>query len=164
MSDLTVDPSLLMTRAAKFRDAATEQVAAGSLDQSQSESDIAAFGEINAVLHEQFRMVKDLQARSWAGLGNEHDAHAANLSSAARGYSNTDDLNARTLRSAPEGVVTCGTGPQDNSSRPGPSQIAPRPPGMPMPEPPGGYRTGTVPPEVTKGPPPPFVPSCPTEP
>ena len=164
MSDLTVDPSLLVARAAKFRDAATEQVAAGSLDQSQSESDIAAFGEINAALHHQFRMVKDLQAQAWAGLGKEHDVHAAKLLTAARGYGTTDDVNAQGLRAVPEGAVTCGTGPHDNSSRPGPGAPQLRPPGMPMPEPPGGHTTGTVPPGVTKGPPPPFVPSCPAEP
>lgn len=143
---MTVDPSLLQARAAKFHDAATEQVVAGSLDQSQSESDIAAFGEINASLHHQFRMVKELQAQAWAGLGKEHDMHAEKLSSAARGYGNTDGLNAQTLRAVPEGAVTVQCGPPPG---PGPGVRVGRPPMAPpgetfVPSPPGTPR-GEVP-------------------
>ncbi|WP_157680480.1 type VII secretion target [Mycobacterium dioxanotrophicus] len=107
---MNVDPSLLVVRAAKFSDAATDQITAGSVDRSQTESDIAAFGEINAILHEQFRTVKALQAQSWAGLGKDHELHAEKLSAAARGYGNTDDANGQALRTVPEGSDTQPSG------------------------------------------------------
>ncbi|WP_454793761.1 type VII secretion target [Mycolicibacterium lutetiense] len=98
MSELNVDPSLLLARSGQFRKAGSEQAQAGALDDSQTESDIAAFGEINAALHDSWRQVRALQARSWSGLGREHDEHGDNLTTAARGYEGTDVVNNQMLR------------------------------------------------------------------
>ncbi|MEX3645226.1 type VII secretion target [Mycolicibacterium porcinum] len=98
MSNLDVDPSALLARSQTFRAAADEQVQAATYDQSQTESDIAAFGEINAALHDSWRAVRARQAQSWTGLGREHDQHGDNLTTAARGYVGTDVVNNQTLR------------------------------------------------------------------
>lgn len=98
MSELNVDPSLLLARSGQFHEAGNEQARAGALDDSQTEADIAAFGEINAALHDSWRQVRARQAQSWTGLGREHDEHGDNLTTAARGYQGTDDVNNQMLR------------------------------------------------------------------
>jgi hypothetical protein len=98
MGDMDVDPSVLLARSGKFREAAEGQVQAGAHDQNQTESDIAAFGEINAALHDNWRAARARQAQSWSGVGREHDEHADKLVTAARGYEGQDEVNAQMLR------------------------------------------------------------------
>ena len=98
MSNLEVDPSVLLARSGKFRAAADEQMQAGTHDQGQTDSDIAAFGEINVALHDSWRAVRARQAQSWTGLGRAHDEHGDNLTTAARGYEGTDVVNNQMLR------------------------------------------------------------------
>src|SRR5687767_10331868 len=97
MAELEVDPDTLQARAATFRDAGAEQVQAASSGLAGTEKDIAAFGEINAMLRDQWRDVKTRQAQSWQSLGNAHDDHGDNLTTAARGYAGTDVVNAQAL-------------------------------------------------------------------
>ncbi|MBU8817567.1 hypothetical protein EB74_11595 [Mycobacterium sp. SWH-M5] len=97
MAELEVDPDALKARAATFREAGTDQVRVASSNLSTTESDIAAFGEINAMLHDQWRDVKARQAQSWQSLGSAHEGHGDNLTTSARGYEGTDEVNRQSL-------------------------------------------------------------------
>lgn len=97
MAELEVDPSTLKASAATFRDAGAEQLQVGAYDAAGIDADVAAFGEINAMLHGPWRDVKERQSQSWQGLGRQHDEHGDKLVTAANGYEGTDVVNAQSL-------------------------------------------------------------------
>lgn len=98
MADLTVETSALVRRAGSFTAAGEEHRRAGALDGAGTEADIAAFGEINAVLHDGWRTLKSAQSQAWTGLGASHEEHAEKLSGNARGYETTESAGAAQLR------------------------------------------------------------------
>ena len=98
MDDLTVETGALRARGGAFTSAAADQRRAGALDAAGTEADIAAFGEINAVLHDGWRTLKSAQSQAWTDLGPRHEEHADKLSAAASGYEATESVGAAQLR------------------------------------------------------------------
>jgi Excreted virulence factor EspC, type VII ESX diderm len=86
VGEMNVETSQLHSQAARFGEAAADQRRAAMLDEMGVEEQIAAFGEINAGLHDAWRSAKAAQARAWVEHGRRHDEHAAKLVTAANGY------------------------------------------------------------------------------
>ena len=97
MTELSVDTAALGARSASFKTAGEDHARAGALDPLGVEADIAAFGEINTVLHDGWRTLKARQSEAWQGLGQRHIEHGDKLSSAAVGYSTTEENSTRDL-------------------------------------------------------------------
>lgn len=90
MADLRVDSADLRSRAATFDGVAQEQSSSASLAQSGVEADIAAFGEINAALHDPWRAANALKEQAWGDLSRRNSEHADRLRASAAGYDDTD--------------------------------------------------------------------------
>ncbi|MGD9622311.1 MAG: type VII secretion target [Mycolicibacterium sp.] len=100
MADLRVETAGLRSHAATFDAVAEEQRAGASLAQSGVESDIAAFGEINAALHEPWRTANAMKEQAWNDLSRRNSEHADKLRANASGYDDTDASNSGLLGSA----------------------------------------------------------------
>lgn len=102
MADMTVDTAALRQRAASVNELGEEQKRAGSLSQTTVESDISAFGEINAALHGPWREVKERQERAWSELGDRSQEHAEKLGLSASGYDGTEAAGQASLQTPNE--------------------------------------------------------------
>lgn len=99
MADLKVETDELHHRAATIQGVGQDHVAAGAFDEAGVESTIGAFGEINQVLHDDWRGVKAAQSRAWVASGQAHSRHADKLNQDAYGYDGQDLTSAQNLRS-----------------------------------------------------------------
>lgn len=90
MADLRVETSGLRAHAATFDNVAAEQSSGASLAQSGVETDIAAFGEINAALHEPWRAANAMKEQAWNDLSRRNSDHADKVRASAAGYDDTD--------------------------------------------------------------------------
>ncbi|SKH87947.1 hypothetical protein [Mycobacteroides abscessus] len=98
MADLTVETDELHKRAATIQAVGEDHVANGALDEAGVESTIDAFGEINALLHDDWRGAKAAQSRAWIESGQAHGRHADKVSRNAYGYEGQDTTSAQNLR------------------------------------------------------------------
>lgn len=98
MAELKADTDELRRRAATIQAVGADHVEAGALDASAVESQIEAFGEINKVLHDDWRGTKGKQSRAWIASGQHHEGHSANLNANAFGYDGQDATSAQNLR------------------------------------------------------------------
>nr|WP_158260401.1 type VII secretion target [Mycobacterium eburneum] len=150
MAELEVETSALRARSSTFRDAQDEQTRVGANDLAGTESDIAAFGEINAMLHDQWRDAKMRQSAAWQSLGAAHGDHADSLTTVANGYDGTDEVNAETLRvidtagihAAPTGAISCPSSPEGTKGPPLPTAPSGVPPHLGPVDPPAAGSVG----------------------
>jgi len=97
MAELRVDTNELRSHAGQFDAAAASMLPAASVDHAAVESDIAAFGEINAVLHDSYRAVRQAQASAWAAQSRAHAEHAEKTGVGAAGYDRTESASSAAL-------------------------------------------------------------------
>lgn len=97
MAELRANTSDLRSHAGTFDAAAEDRSAASTLDEQGVETTIAAFGEINAMLHDQYRQVKRAQAAAWAANAQGNRDHADKVRQTADNYDTTEQSSAAAL-------------------------------------------------------------------
>lgn len=98
MADLRADTDELRRRAATINAVGEDHSAIGAFDATGVDSQIDAFGEINQVMHGDWRDAKAKQSDAWSRSGQAHGDHAEQLSANAFGYDGQDLTNAQNLR------------------------------------------------------------------
>jgi len=99
MSEVRVETAQLRAYGNTFDEAAAAVAPAATVDHAAVQADIAAFGEINAVIHEQYRAVRQAQADAWAAHQRADLEHADKVAATASGYDVTDGEGATMLGS-----------------------------------------------------------------